>query len=205
MTAASPASRSPRPLLLLQRLSDAVSKGERALLGLLMALVFVTILVNVATRYARMPLYGIDEASIFAMVWLTFIGASCMTRLRMDFAVTILTERLGVRAARLMQALATLLVVGFSAVLAAMCWLWLDPIGIARAGFDPAAYAAETFNFVYSDRTQTLEWPTWIVMAVIPLFALTTILHGSVNLAEDLGLLPRHAEPVDAALVSGVE
>ena len=189
----------------LQRLSNAVLTVERGALGVLMALILLLILVNVATRYARMPLYGIDEASVFAMVWLTFVGASCMMRMRMDFAVTILTERLGEAAARALQATSTLIAIGFSLALAVMCWIWLDPVGLARAGFDPEAYAAETFNFVYSDRTQTLEWPAWIVMSVIPLFALTTILHGSVNLLEDLGLVPRAAAPVDAALVSGVE
>lgn len=194
-----------RILLAAQRGSDALLRLERSVLGLLVAALFVSILINVATRYARMPLYGIDEASIFAMVWLTFIGASCMMRMRMDFAVTLLTERLGERGARAMQALSTLVAIGFSLALAAMCWLWLDPIGIARAGFDPAAYSSQTFNFVYSDRTQTLEWPTWIVMLVIPLFAVTTLFHGTVNLLEDLRLVPRKDAPVDAALVSGVE
>ncbi len=182
-----------RRLAPLQALSETVLRGERALLGLLMTLLLVLILVNVVTRYARVPLYGIDEASVFAMVWLAFVGASCMTRLRMDFAVTILTDLLPPRGARALKIAATLLVLGFSLALAALCWLWLDPVGIARAGFDGAAYAGETFNFVYTDRTQTLEWPSWIVMLVIPFFALTTILHGSVNLAEDLGLLERPA------------
>lgn len=200
-----PPDAAPPLLRALQGASDGVLKVERAVLGVLMALIFLLILVNVATRYARMPLYGIDEASVFAMVWLTFVGASCMMRLRMDFAVTLLTERLGEGAARGVQALSTLVAIGFSLGLAVMCWLWLDPVGIARAGFDPDAYAAETFNFVYADRTQTLEWPNWIVMSVIPLFALTTLLHGSVNLAEDLGLVPRRTAPADASLVSGVE
>jgi TRAP-type C4-dicarboxylate transport system permease small subunit len=200
MTPSLPVRRAFSPLRMLQRVSEGVLKIEKALLGLLMTLLFALILVNVVTRYARMPLYGNDEASVFAMVWLTFIGASCMTRLRMDFSVALLTEYLRPSLARAFQAGATLIVLGFSLALAAMCWVWLDPIGIARAGFDAEAYAGESFNFLYTERTQTLEWPTWIVMGVVPLFALTTILHGATNLAEDLGLLAR---PERAALDAG--
>lgn len=195
-----PASTAPLPLRALQKASETVLRVEKFLLGALMTLLFVLILVNVVTRYARMPLYGNDEASVFAMVWLTFIGASCMTRLRMDFSVALLTEYLKPGLAKAFQAGATLIVLGFSLALAAMCWVWLDPIGIARAGFDAQAYAGESFNFLYTERTQTLEWPTFIVMSVVPLFALTTILHGATNLAEDLGLIAR---PERTALDAG--
>ena len=40
------------------------------------------------------PIYWIDEFAVYSVVWLTFIGASAMTRLRLDFAVTMMTERL---------------------------------------------------------------------------------------------------------------
>ncbi|KQT86373.1 C4-dicarboxylate ABC transporter permease [Aurantimonas sp. Leaf443] len=183
------------PLRALQATSEAVLKVEKVALGALMTLLFALILVNVVTRYARVPLYGNDEASIFAMVWLTFVGASCMTRLRMDFSVTLLTDFMKPAMAKTFKAGATLLVLGFSLALAAMCWLWLDPIGIARAGFDAETYAGESFNFLYTERTQTLEWPTVLVMSIVPIFALTTILHGATNLAEDLGLLPRPQRP----------
>lgn len=192
--------KSPAALRALRSMSEGVLKVEKIVLGLLMTLLFVLILLNVVTRYARVPLYGIDEASIFAMVWLTFIGASCMTRLRMDFAVTLLTDYLKPGLARAFQAGATLLVLCFSLALAVLCWNWLDPIGIARAGFDTEAYAADSFNFLYTERTQTLEWPTVLVMGIVPLFALTTILHGATNLAEDLGLLDR---PVRGGLDAG--
>ena len=55
------------------------------------------ILVNVVTRYAHLPIYWIDKSAVYATVWLTFIGASAMTRLRLDFAVTMLTEWLSPR------------------------------------------------------------------------------------------------------------
>ncbi|MBA4341357.1 MAG: C4-dicarboxylate ABC transporter permease, partial [Methylibium sp.] len=120
-----------------------------------------------------------------------FVGASAMTRLRLDFAVTLLTDYLGERMARRVKALATAGVLIFGLAMLAMCWLWMDPVGIARYGFDAREYAAESFNFLYTERTQTLNWPTWLVQLILPLFALGFSTHAAANLVEDLGLQPR--------------
>lgn len=171
--------------------SSAVLRVERWLLLGLMALLMVLILVNVATRYTGMPIYWIDEAAVYSVVWLTFIGGSAMTRLRMDFAVTLLSDRLGPRPARVLKVLAGCGVLFFGIALLAMCWIWMDPLGIARAGFDAREYAAGSFNFLYTERTQTLNWPTWLLQTVLPLFAATLTLHAAANLVEDLGWQPR--------------
>ena len=70
------------------QLSEAVLIVEKAVVSLLMALLLLFIILNVVTRYAGIPLYWVDEAVVFAMVWLAFIGASALTRLRLDFSVT---------------------------------------------------------------------------------------------------------------------
>jgi TRAP-type C4-dicarboxylate transport system permease small subunit len=178
------------PARLVVRLSAGLLSVERLAIMGLMALLTTLILVNVATRYAGRPIYWIDESAVYAVVWLTFIGGSAMTRLRLDFAVTMLTERLSPRAARIAKVAATSLAILFGVGLAAMCWLWLDPLGIARAGFDARDYAGSTFNFVYTERTQTLNWPSWIVYLILPLFAVSMTVHGLANLVEDLGLVP---------------
>ena len=67
----------------------------------------------------------------------------------------------------------------------------MDPVGIARHGFDAREYAAQSFNFLYTERTQTLNWPTWVVQLILPLFAVTFSLHALANLLEDLGRVPR--------------
>jgi TRAP-type C4-dicarboxylate transport system permease small subunit len=61
------------------------------------------ILLNVATRYSGVPIYW-DEAAVYLVVWLCFVGASTMTRLRLDFAVTLLTDAVGERHARRLKA-----------------------------------------------------------------------------------------------------
>ncbi len=177
----------------LQQASAAILRVERIALMLLMGALTLMILLNVVTRYSGMPIYWVDEAAVYLVVWLCFVGASAMTRLRLDFAVTLLTDYLGEHMARRVKALATAGVLIFGLAMLAMCWLWMDPVGIARYGFDAREYAAESFNFLYTERTQTLNWPTWLVQLILPLFALGFSTHAAANLVEDLGLQPRAA------------
>lgn len=175
--------------------SELVLCAERWVLQSLMGLLLALVLLNVVTRYTGHPIYWVDEASVFAVVWLTFVGASIMTRLRMDFAVSLLTDKLGPRSARLFKRLATLGVLLFGFAMLYMCWIWLDPVGIARYGFDAKAYAADSFNFLYTLKSQTLEWPIWVLQLIMPLFSLGFTLHALANLLEDLNLSERRSFP----------
>lgn len=188
-----------RPVALPVRGVLALSWGllrlERLLIMGFMYLLCALILLNVVTRYSGMPIYWVDESAVYSVVWLTFIGASAMTRLRLDFAVTLLTERLPPRAAAMCKVLSSVGVVVFGALLLWMCWLWLDPMGIAQAGFDAKKFAGQTFNFIYTERTQTLNWPTWVLYLIMPIFAVSMMLHGLANVLEDMGLAPRARLP----------
>lgn len=191
-------------LNLLVQLSEGLLKVEKAAIAGFLMLLTGLILLNVVTRYTGIPLYWVDEASIYAVVWLTFVGASAMTRLRLDFSVTLLTERLSPEMARVAQVASTLLLVAFGLALAAMCWVWMDPVGIAAAGFDAREHAGQTFNFLYTEQTQTLRWPTWAVSLVMPIFAVSMVIHGLANLLEDLGLAAAPARRSALAAAEGV-
>ena len=173
------------------RVSGGLLALERYALMGLMWLLTALILINVVTRYTRFPLYWIDESAVYSVVWLTFIGASAMTRLRLDFAVTMITENLSARNRKIAKVISTGLVVVFGVGLIVTCVLWMDPVGIARAGFDARKFAGATFNFLYTERTQTLNWPTWAVYLTLPVFAVSITIHGIANLIEDIGLVPR--------------
>ena len=172
-------------------LSSHILRTERQVLTGLMTLLVLLILLNVATRYTGMPIYWVDEAAVYTVVWLTFVGASVMTRLRMDFAVTMLTDHLGARGAQALKVVATLGVLLFGLAMLVMCWVWMDPIGIARYGFDAKEFAAESFNFLYTERTQTLNWPTWVLQLILPIFSATFSVHALANLLEDMGAAER--------------
>lgn len=176
-------------------LSTAVLRTERAALTVLMGLLVLLILLNVITRYSGTPIYWVDEAAVFTMVWLTFVGASVMTRLRMDFAVGLVSDQLPPGGAKVLKVIATLGVLVFALALVWMCWVWMDPRGIAAAGFNAKDYAEASFNFIYTERTQTLEWPTWVLQLILPIFSLTLTVHAFANLLEELEASPRLVHP----------
>jgi TRAP-type C4-dicarboxylate transport system permease small subunit len=160
---------------------------ERWLITGLMFLLTFLILLNIVTRYSGASLYWVDESAVYSVVWLTFIGGSAMTRLRMDFAVEMLTDKLSASYKKIAKITAGLGIAIFSIALAWMCLLWFDPIGFAQAGFEPKAFAAKSFNFLYTERTQTLNWPSWAVYLIIPIFSITMVIHSVANLLEDMG------------------
>ena len=176
-------------------LSTAVLRTERAALTVLMGLLVLLILLNVVTRYSGTPIYWVDEAAVFTMVWLTFVGASVMTRLRMDFAVGLVSDHLPPGGAKVLKVIATVGVLVFALALVWMCWVWMDPRGIAAAGFNAKDYAEASFNFLYTERTQTLEWPTWVLQLILPIFSLTLTVHAFANLLEELEVSPRLVHP----------
>ncbi|CAN1524286.1 DctM TRAP-type C4-dicarboxylate transport system, small permease component [Rhabdaerophilaceae bacterium] len=176
---------------LIRAVSRRLLLVERALITGFMFLLVGLVLLNVTTRYLGRSIYWVDESAVFSVVWLTFIGASAMTRLRLDFAVQMLTEKLSEANRRRAQIVSTVSVTLFGLLLGWMCWLWLDPAGIVTAGFDAREFSARSFNFVYSERTQTLNWPTWIIYLIMPIFAVSITIHGLANLVEDLGIVPR--------------
>ena len=183
------------PVRAVLALSRLLLGFERKAITVLMALLAALVLLNVITRYSGRSIYWVDESAVYSVVWLTFVGASAMTRMRLDFAVTILTDKLDPAMAMRARIAATCGVVAFGLLLFWTCWLWLDPVGIAAAGFDAREFAGSSFNFVYTERTQTLNWPTWVFYMVMPLFAVSITVHGLANLVEDLGLAPRAALP----------
>jgi len=191
------------PLRLVMWLSAKLLAVERFAVAGFMFLLTGLILLNVVTRYTGIPLYWVDESAIYSVVFLSFIGASAMTRLRLDFAVTLLTERLSARGVRIAKVMATSVVLLFGLALLWLCVLWLDPVGIARAGFDARELAAKTFNFIYTERTQTLGWPVWALYMIMPVFAISMVVHSTANLLEDLELVPRVSQA--AFLRSGMQ
>ena len=192
MTAQAMAVRRPAaPWRLVMWLSARLLAAERVAVAGFMFLLTGLILLNVVTRYTGVALYWVDESAIYSVVFLTFIGASAMTRLRLDFAVTMLTERFSARGVRIAKVMATTVVLMFGMTLLWLCVLWLDPVGMAGAGFDARELAARTFNFIYTERTQTLNWPVWALYMIMPVFALSMTIHSAANLLEDLEVVPR--------------
>ena len=106
-----------------------------------------------------------------------------------------MSDQLPPGGAKALKVIATFGVLVFALALVWMCWVWMDPRGIAAAGFNAKDYAEASFNFLYTEHTQTLEWPTWVLQLILPLFSLTLTVHAFANLLEELEVSPRVVHP----------
>jgi TRAP-type C4-dicarboxylate transport system permease small subunit len=178
-----------------QRLSAAVSWVERGLVMLLIAGIAVFVLMNVILRAVGITVAWADEMAVYCMILAGFIGASLMLRGRIDPAVLLLHEVSSERVIRVLRLIISVVCVGFGVFLIYTTWLWFDPLGLARAGFDVGTFEMSTFNFVYTDVTPIMGLPTWWFYLVMPWFGLTVTIHALANLVEDLGLIARPDNP----------
>lgn len=140
------------------------------------------ILLNVITRAMGNSIYWVDEAAIYAMVWMCFLAASAAVHHRSAVAVTLLPELAGPRIRGWLGRFTDLTVFVFAALLIWICWRWFMPLELARQGFDIKAFQGATFNFVYAEPTNTLGIKKVWIWLVVPLFAFGALLHATANL-----------------------
>lgn len=166
------------------RLSNGVVGIERFLVGVFSALVFGLVTLGMFARYFGSPIYWIDEAATLAMVAMSFIGASLVTRLKREFAVTLLLDYGPpgiVRAARIAIALIGLV---FALILVGLAWSMFDPLTLQAFDFDIRKFSVATGNFLYLERSTTLEVPRFVFYLVIPVYAVFLVIHTLANLFE---------------------
>ncbi len=179
-------------------LSRLVAAWEKVAVTGLSAAIFALILVNITTRAVGRPLIWVDEAEVYLMVAMCFIGASLTVRQRLDFAVTFVIDRFGRRGRHAINAGLSATGLAYALFLLWCAWRMFDPAGLWAAGFDIARFTAATLNFVYTEPTQTIGIPRFVVYLVMPVYAAGLTVHAAANLVEDCGWVPRAA--VEAGL-----
>ena len=167
---------------LLIRASRLIAGAETLAVQLLVASIALLMLTNVLFRWLFVSLYWADELAINLMVVFAFVGASLMFAERRNFSVTLLRDALGPRGRRTLGMVIDALTLIFALVVAYACWLWFDPLTLARANFDLQAFFAETFNSIYRDRTDTIGVRRVWFFLVIPIFAVTLTVHSLAGL-----------------------
>ncbi|MEN0087023.1 MAG: TRAP transporter small permease subunit [Pseudomonadota bacterium] len=167
---------------MLIRLSERWAKIELLAAALLAFAVTCLILLNVVTRTSGAALFWVDELAIYAMVWMTFLGASAAIHFGHSISITVLTGGLPDNLAKLSQQFVDVVVLVFALAMLWFCWIWFLPVDIARAGFDADAFQGDTFNFIYAEPTTTLGIRKWWVWLVMWLFAIGATLHAVANL-----------------------
>ncbi len=167
---------------MLYRLSAAWARIELWCAAALAVCVTVLILLNVVTRTAGAALFWVDELAIYAMVWMTFLGASAALHHRNSVSITLLADLVPSPFKPVIRKAVDIVVFIFSAAMLWFCWRWFLPLDIARAGFDAAAFQGSTFNFIYAEPTSTLGLPKFLFWLVMWLFALGATLHSTMHL-----------------------
>ncbi|MFT6022760.1 MAG: TRAP-type C4-dicarboxylate transport system permease small subunit [Ascidiaceihabitans sp.] len=171
---------------MITKLSRGLAKAEIFCASFLAILITLLILLNVLTRAMNASIYWVDEAAIYAMVWMTFLAASAGIHERSAVSVTVIKDMLNDRARHIMNIAIDLVVLLFVAAILYFLWRWLLPLDLLRAGFNIEAFQGETFNFVYAEPTTTLGikkvW-VWIIMVA---FAFGAGLHAIANLSTTL-------------------
>ena len=171
---------------MLYRISALWARIEIALAAGLALAVTVLILLNVVTRNIGAALFWVDELAIYAMVWMTFLGASAAIHFGHSVTITLLTDALPSPVRRVVTIGVDIVILGFALAMVWFCWIWFAPLDLMRHGFDTGAFQAATFNFIYAEPTSTLgiakSW-VWLVMWA---FSLGMALHGLANLVTHL-------------------
>ncbi len=167
---------------MLFRLSAAWARVELWAAAALAVCVTLLVLLNVVTRTAGHAIFWVDELAIYAMAWMTFLGASAALHHRSSVAVTLIPDAVSDRAKTLLFKAVDLIVFATSLLLLWFCWRWFLPLDLVAAGFDTVAFQGTTFNFIYAEPTTTLGLPKYLFWLVMWLFALGATLHSASHL-----------------------
>lgn len=166
------------------RISGTWARIELALAAFFAASITGLILLNVITRGLGTALFWVDELAIYAMAWMTFLGASAALHYGHAVAVTILTDALPPVIRQITAKLVDLIVLCFALFMVWFCWRWYSPLELIRQGFDIKAFQGATFNFIYAEPTTTLGIKKFWIWSVMWLFALGATLHSVANLLD---------------------
>lgn len=167
---------------MLYRASQFWARIELFLAAALAASVTGLILLNVITRAAGNAIYWVDEAAIYAMVWMTFLAASAAIHHRSAISVTIINEVLPEHSRRWLTRLVDLVLFVFACLMVWICLRWFMPLQLMEAGWDVKAFQGKTFNFIYAEPTNTIGVKKVWIWLVMPLFTLGALLHATANL-----------------------
>ena len=167
---------------MLNRLSALWARIELWCAVLLAVAVTLLILLNVVTRYMGAALFWVDELAIYAMVWMTFLGASAAIHHRRSVSITLLTDNSPQHLKPIVLKAVDLIVFAFAIAMLTFCWRWFSPLELVRAGLDTLVFQGRTFNFIYAEPTSTLGLPKFLFWLVMWLFALGATLHSTTHL-----------------------
>jgi len=148
----------------LDKFCDWLESLLKALLMISVALLAAVLLIGVASRYVLpTPVVGMDEAAMFLLVWVTFLGTSIGIKKNDMVAVTVFVERLGTLK-KVLQFVVQVLALLFSILFLYYGYKW--------------TFAPSTLN----TSSVSLQIPLWLVYVIFPFSMLTTAIFALHNI-----------------------
>ncbi len=107
-------------------LSGWIESVEKVIAMLLIAAMTIVIATAVVFRYFfHAPIFWANEASIFMMAWITFIGGSLGLKYKSQASVTFLTDRFSEKGKRILEIVAYIIILLFMALLLYLSYQWV--------------------------------------------------------------------------------
>lgn len=167
---------------MIRRFSTFWAELELKCAALLAAGITLLILLNVITRTIGIALFWVDELAIYLMIWMTFFAASAAIHHKNSVAVTLLADALDYKQRRLLMRCVDVILFAMALGMIYFCWRWFLPLDLLQTGLDIEAFQGETFNFIYSEITNTLPIRKVWVWLIMWFFAFGLFLHSLNNL-----------------------
>src|SRR5690625_6262060 len=118
----------------MRKISNIIGSFERVITIILMATITVVLFFNVIFRYfLKDPIFWANEASIFMMAWLTFLGGSLSLKYKSQAYITFIFNRLTERNKRILNIVTHLIIVIFLCFLIYICLAWLLSLTRSRS------------------------------------------------------------------------
>lgn len=167
---------------MLHQFSALWARGEIFTAASLAMMVTLLILLNVITRTLGAAIFWVDELAIFAMIWMTFLGASAALHHRTAVSVHLLTSILPPRWEKITRKAVDAIVFLFALAMMIFCWIWFSPLKLIQADFDLTAFQSQSFNFIYTEPTLTLGVPKYLFWMVMWIFSIGALIHATSHL-----------------------
>jgi len=144
-----------------KRLDRGIYKIEKALAIVLGIIMLGSLFLGVITRYVfNSPLTWTNEAAIYTLIWMTFIGGSMEIRNKQSAAVSILVDKLKPKAARFVISFGYVVIALFALYLVWQSARWLSSPNIMI------------------QHSPALRWPMIIFYVSVPIGFLFVIVHA---------------------------
>ncbi len=110
----------------MKTLSNWIEKIEKFVSIILMAAITLVLFVAVVYRYfLNAPLFWANEASIFMITWLTFLGGSLGLKYKSQASITFLVDRFSETGKRILMIVTHVIILAALAVLMYLSYEWV--------------------------------------------------------------------------------